>query len=60
MQNDVEHKYQGNLNRAESLLAKLQAHITTMKAEDQPNWADVGSSGHVVDKLQEVVDFLGN
>lgn len=60
MQNDVEHKYLGNLNRAESLLAKLQAHITTMKAEDQPNWCHVGTSGHVVDKLQEVVDFLGN
>lgn len=60
MENNLEQKHLGNLNRAETLLAKIQAHITTLKAEDQVNWGHVGSSGHVVDKLQEVVDFLGN
>ena len=60
MQNDIEKKHLGNLNRAEQLLARIQAHVTTLKAEDAPTWCDVGKSGHIVDKLEEVNDFLGN
>lgn len=60
MKNEAPQKHLANLNRAELVLARIQAHITTMKANDDPNWADVGTSGHAVDKLQEVLDFLGN
>jgi len=49
-----------NLNKAEELLAKIQAHINVLKAEENAHWGHVGTSGAIVERLDEIVDFLEN
>lgn len=52
--------YAENVSRADALLQAIQANLIARGDCRKKNWGHVGDMAYVVEKLQEVADYLNN
>lgn len=61
-QNDLDFKMSEKISYSEQLLTEIRDMLHDFPAPetDTLNWGHVGSAGYVVEKLEEIRDFLSN